>query len=67
MKPKLDRIEYRRGMLEKGVKPQNLPVTIWRDEDIPSDILKAIDHENLLALGACTETRPLVIRFNMTT
>jgi hypothetical protein len=51
MKSKLERIEYRRGMLEKGVKPQNLPVTIWRDEDIPSDILKAIDHENLLALG----------------
>ena len=26
----LEQIEYRRGMVEKGTKPDDLPVQIWR-------------------------------------
>ena len=26
----IEQIEYRRGMLEKGIKPESLPVRVWR-------------------------------------
>ncbi len=37
----LEQIEYRRGMLEKGMKPDSLPVQIWRGAKIPADMRAA--------------------------
>jgi hypothetical protein len=47
----LEEIEYRRGMLEKGMKPENLPVKVWRGEKISGEVRDAINEENLLNLG----------------
>jgi len=47
----LEQIEYRWGMLEKGMKPENLPVKVWRGAKIPADVRKAVNEENLLNLG----------------
>ncbi|GAB4255831.1 MAG: hypothetical protein Kow00122_14030 [Thermoleophilia bacterium] len=48
---KLDQIVYRRGMLEKGMKPENLPVKVWRRADIPADVRAMVNEEKLLDLG----------------
>jgi hypothetical protein len=47
----LEYIEYRKGMLEKGMKPADLPVKDWRGAWIFSDLKKAINEEDLLNLG----------------
>jgi len=47
----LEHIEYRRGMLEKGMRPESLPVRVWRGAKIPADVRTAINAENLLNLG----------------
>ena len=47
----LKRIEYRNGMLEEGMKPDDLPVKVWRGAKITADVKKAINEENLLNLG----------------
>ncbi len=47
----LIRIEYRKGMLEEGMKPENLPVKAWRGAEIPADVRTAVNEENLLGLG----------------
>ncbi|HOT37980.1 MAG TPA: hypothetical protein PLT86_15055 [Candidatus Latescibacteria bacterium] len=47
----LKQIEYRRGMLEKGMKPEDLPVKVWQVAEIPADVRFAINAENLLNLG----------------
>ena len=47
----LEQIEYRRGMLEKGMRPVDLPVKVWRGSKIPADVRAAINTENLLNLG----------------
>ena len=47
----LERIEYRKGLLEKGRKADGLPVIVWRGARIPADVRKAINEENLLNLG----------------
>jgi hypothetical protein len=47
----LERIEYRKGMLEKGMKADGLPVKVWRGARTPEDVRKAINEENLLNLG----------------
>ena len=47
----LEQIEYRWGMLEKGMKPEKLPVKVWRGAKIPADVRKAVNEENLLNLG----------------
>lgn len=47
----LEQIEYRRGMLERGMKPDTLPVKIWRGAEIPADVRGAINAEDLLNLG----------------
>jgi len=47
----LEQIEYRRGMLEKGMKQEDLPVKVWRGSKIPADVRAAINAENLLNLG----------------
>ena len=44
----LEQFEYRQGMLEKGMKPEDLPVKVWRGYKIPSDVRAAINAENLL-------------------
>lgn len=47
----LEQIEYRRGMLEKGMKPDSLPVKVWRGAKIPADMRAAVSGEDLLNLG----------------
>ncbi len=51
MPQELEQIEYRKGMLEKGMKPNTLPVKIWRGAEIPADVRAAISAESLLSLG----------------
>jgi hypothetical protein len=48
---KLEKIEYRKGMLDKGMKPHDLPVKVWSGTKIPAEMRKAINEENLLNLG----------------
>ena len=47
----LEQIEYKQGMLEKGMKPEGLPVKVWRGVKIPADVRKSVNEENLLNLG----------------
>ena len=47
----MEHIEYWRGMLDKGMKPEDLPVKVWRGARIPPDVRKAVNEENLLNLG----------------
>ena len=47
----LERIEYRKGLPERGMKADGLPVKVWRGARIPADVRKAINEENLLNLG----------------
>ena len=55
----LEQIEVRQGMLEKGVKPESLPVKVWRGAGIPADVRKAINEENVLNLGGVYGDRRL--------
>ena len=47
----LEQIEYRRGLVEAGMKPDDLPVKIWPNAAMPSEIRQAIEKEDLLSLG----------------
>jgi hypothetical protein len=47
----LEQIEYRKGMLEKGMKPENLPLKVWRGGKIPGNVCAAVNKEELLNLG----------------
>lgn len=47
----LEQMEYRRGMLARGTKPEDLPVEVRRGAKIPADVRAAIDAEDLLNLG----------------
>lgn len=47
----LERIELRQGMLERGMKPESLPMTVRRGARIPAEVRKAINEENVLNLG----------------
>jgi len=47
----LEQIEYRRGMLESGMKPEELPVKTWRGAKIPTEVRKSINEEDILNLG----------------
>ena len=47
----LEQIEYRRGMLESGMKPDDLPVKTWRGAKIPPEVRKSINEEDILNLG----------------
>lgn len=47
----LERIEYRWGMLESGMKPDGLPVKTWSGAKIPTEVRKAIDEEDILNIG----------------
>ncbi len=47
----LEQIEYRRGMLESGMKPDDLPVRTWHGAKIPAEVRKSINEEDILNLG----------------
>ena len=47
----LEQIEYRRGMIEFGMMPNDLPNKVFRGEQIPAEVRKSIDEENLLDLA----------------
>lgn len=47
----LEKIEYRKGMLEKGMEPENLPMKVWRGGRIPASVRAAVNEEDLLNLG----------------
>jgi hypothetical protein len=47
----LEHIEYRCDILEKGMKPNDLSVEVWRGSKIPTDVLVAINAENMFNLG----------------
>jgi hypothetical protein len=47
----MEQIEYRKGMLDKGMKPEDLPVKVWRKVRIPAEVRKAVNEEKLLNLG----------------
>ena len=56
----LEQIEYRRGMLDAGMKPEDLPVKTWHGAKIPAEIKKAIYEENLLSLGGIYNFKDVV-------
>jgi len=39
-------------VLEKGMKPEDLPVKVWRGSKIPADVRAAINAENLIDIGS---------------
>lgn len=47
----LEQVEYRHGLLEKGMKPDTLPVKKWRGPKISAEARKSINEENLLNLA----------------
>lgn len=47
----LEEIEYRRGMYQKGMKPDRIPARVWRGAHIPVEIKTAISEEDILNLG----------------
>jgi len=47
----LEKIEYCKGMLEKGMKPENLPMKVLRGDKIPANVRAAVNEEDLLNLG----------------
>ena len=47
----LEQIEYCKGMLDKGIKPEDLPVNVWRGVKIPVEVRNAVNKDNLLNLG----------------
>ena len=51
MRRDLEKIEYRKGMLEKGMKPENLPFKVWQGAEISADVRTAVNKEDLLNLG----------------
>lgn len=51
MTRRLERIEYRRGMLETGAKADGLPIRAWQGPEIPEDVRRSIQEEGVLDLG----------------
>ena len=47
----LEQIELHKGMLEKGMKPDVLPMKVWCGAKIPAEIRKAINEEDILNFG----------------
>lgn len=47
----LEQIEYRCGMLEAAMRPEDLPVKTWRGAKIPVEVRKSINAEDLFNLG----------------
>lgn len=51
MKQTIERIEYRRGMLEPYESPEVLPVKVWERENIPAEVKRAIKEEDLINIA----------------
>ncbi|MBW2109184.1 MAG: hypothetical protein JRI36_11055 [Deltaproteobacteria bacterium] len=51
MSVSLIKIEYRKGMIEKGMTPENFPVKVWLGDEIQEDVRAAVEKEDLLSLG----------------
>ncbi|MDY0298097.1 MAG: hypothetical protein RB296_12355 [Acidobacteriota bacterium] len=51
MNQKLIQLEYRRGMLTAGMQPDDLPIRIWKEEEVPTEALALVYAEGLLELG----------------
>lgn len=49
----LEQIEHRKGMLEKGAKPDGPPVKVWRGARISAEIRKTINEEDTFARFVC--------------
>jgi hypothetical protein len=47
----LGQIEYRRGMIEPGMKVDDLSIRTWRGAKIPAEVRKSINEEDILNLG----------------
>ena len=47
----MNQIEYRCGMLGKGMKLDALRVKVWRGAKIPNEVRDAVNEENLFNLG----------------
>jgi hypothetical protein len=60
----LEQIEYRGGLLEKGIKTDGLWVIIWRKAEIPADVRRAIGEEKLRILGGVYGEKPPGIPWN---
>lgn len=63
----LEQIEYRKGMIEKGMKPADLPVKVWHGARIPAKIREAITRRTCSTLAEFTGIRTLVSRWSTTT
>lgn len=50
-KPEIKRLKYRSGMLERGMRPKDLPLRIWNGDEIPAEVKTAIKKERLAHLG----------------
>jgi len=48
---RIERIEYRHGMLDDGAEPDALPVRTWRGNDLPEELRSAVFDEGILELG----------------
>lgn len=59
MTRRVERIEYRRGMLKTGAKAEDLPIRAWQDRAIPEDVRRAIQEEGVLDLGGVYGDRDL--------
>jgi len=44
---RIERIEYRRGLLEAGTKANDLPIRAWQDSEIPEAVRRAIREEGI--------------------
>lgn len=51
MPHKLQRIEYRHGMLERGMRPEDLPLSVWHRAMAPKELIQAIAEEDLYSLA----------------
>lgn len=59
MSENLKQIEYRTGILEKGMEADELPVRVWSADRIPEELKEAIHQEHLLDLGGVYGNREL--------
>jgi len=55
----LEQIEYRSGILEKGMEADELPVRVWSADRIPEEMKQTIHQEGLLDLGGVYGNREL--------
>ena len=66
MTRRIERIEYRRGMLETGAKADDLPLRAWQDPEIPEDVRRSFQEEGVLDLGGVFGDRDAAIPLSTT-